>query len=301
MGILEDRPSGRRFTLGARCLVGRHDACDVRVDDARVSSEHASLHWLGDRWELRDLGSRNGTSVGGKRLAPGERVLLPEGGAFALGPTRVFTLVDGSAPRVSAQRARTGEVRGGTEGFLALPDDDRPVASVFEDVHGEWVLEGDDARSVVRDHEPVVVDGETWVLSLPVSHRETMTSTQTPVLEDVTLRLLVSRDEEHVEAIVVHRDRGILLPPRTFHYLLLTLARARHEDTAQPEGERGWMERDDLCRMLAVDALKLNTDICRLRKQLGDIGVRGAPGIVQRRPGSGQVRIGIDRLEIARL
>ena len=59
-------------------------------------------------------------------------------------------------------------------------------------------------------------------------------------------------------------------------------------------------DRDALCRMLGVDPLKLNTDICRLRKQLGELGVRGAPGIVQRRAGSGQVRIGVGRLEIAR-
>jgi hypothetical protein len=301
MGILEDKASGRWVTLGGRCLMGRHAACDLQIADARVSGEHASLHWLGDRWAVRDLGSRNGTFVDDRRLAAGERVALREGAVIALGGPKVaFALVDASAPRVSARRVRTGEVRGGTESFLALPDDDRPLASVFEDGRGEWVIEEDDAARRVRDHEPVSVDGETWILSLPVSHRETMTNAQAPLLEEVTLRLVVSRDEEHVEATIVHQDRLIPLPPRSFHYLLLTLARRRREDSAEDGRERGWVDRDDLCRMLGVDQLKLNTDICRLRKQLGEIGVCGAAGIVQRRAGSGQVRIGIDRIEITR-
>jgi FHA domain len=302
MGILEEKGVGRRFTLGARCLMGRHEACDLQLADARVSSEHASLHWMSDRWELRDLGSRNGTFVGPKRLTPGERVALAEGATLTLGgPARAFTLIDASAPRVSARHARTDRVRGGTEGFLALPDDDQPIASIFEDGRGDWVLEAEDAVRLIRDHEPVVVAGETWVLSLPLSNRATLAMSQTPILEDVTLRLAVSRDEEHVEAAVVHGDHATPLPPRSFHYLLLTLARARLGDLAESPGERGWVDRDEICRMLAIDALKLNTDICRLRKQLGELGVRGAPGIVERRPGSGQVRIGIDRLEIARL
>jgi len=302
MGILMQQASGRFFTLGSRCLVGRHDACDLQLADARISSEHASVHWMGDRWELRDLGSRNGTFCEGKRLQPGARTALIEGATFTLGnQAQTFTLIDASPPQVSARNVRDDRLLAGTEGFLALPGDDAPIASVFEDARGDWVLETEDAVRPVRDHEPVMVAGETWVLSLPVSNRATLASTQSPVLEDVALRLAVSQDEEHVEATLLHHQRCIPLPPRSFHYLLLTLARARLEDTAESVGERGWMERDALCRMLAVDPLKLNTDICRLRKQLDGVGVRGAPGIVQRRPGSAQIRIGIDRIEVVRL
>jgi hypothetical protein len=111
----------------------------------------------------------------------------------------------------------------------------------------------------------------------------------------------VSRDEEHVEVTLLHDGRRIPLAPRTFHYLLLTLGRLRARDAALSPGERGWVERDELCRMLAVDQLKLNTDICRLRKQIAETGVVGGAGIVARRAGSGQLRLGIEKIEIASL
>jgi hypothetical protein len=302
MGILEERSSRRRFTLGARCLVGRHEACDLRIQDPRVSSEHASVHWRGDRWELRDLGSRNGTWVDGRALSPGERATLAQGSVILLGgPGREWVLADAAPPTVAARNARTGEVRVGVGGFLALPDDERPLASVFEDPALRWVLESEDTLRPVRDHEPVSVEGETWVLELPVSSGPTWAGTHDPLLEEIGLRLAVSRDEEHVEVVLLHAARQIPLPPRSYHYLLLTLARLRLGDTADASSERGWVEREDLCRMLAVDALKLNTDICRLRKQLGEAGVRGAAGVVARRAGTGQLRVGVARIEITGL
>ncbi len=302
MGIFEERSSQRRFTLGSRCLVGRHEACDLRIDDRRISSEHASVHWMGDRWELRELGSRNGTWVEGRRLSPGERARLARGAVVALGGAgREWVLTDDAPPNVAARHVRTGAVQVGAGGFLALPDDDAPLASVFEDARGHWMMEVEDATRPVFDHEPVSVGGETWILELPVSGSATWAAGQDPVLESLTLRLRVSRDEEHVEVCLVDEGREIVLPSRSFHYLLLTLARARAGEASDPESERGWVDRDELCRMLAVDVLKLNTDICRLRKQLGEVGIRGAAGVVARRPGSGQLRVGVERIEITAL
>jgi hypothetical protein len=182
-----------------------------------------------------------------------------------------------------------------------LPDDDSPLVSVFEDTSGRWVMESEQGARPVRDHEPVNVAGESWILELPASGGATLAAAQEPVLEDLGVRIAVSRDEEHVEVALLHDGRTIPLEPRSYHYLLLTLARMRTADTASSPAERGWVERDELCRMLAVDALKLNTDICRLRKQLAAAGVHGAAGIVARRPGSAQLRLGIERVEIARL
>jgi len=114
MGIFEEHATRRRFTLGARCLLGRHEACDLRVNDPRVSSEHASLHWVGDHWELRDLGGRNGTWIEGRRLSPGERVALARGAIVALGgPGRAWALVDDAPPVVTARNPLTGSVRVG--------------------------------------------------------------------------------------------------------------------------------------------------------------------------------------------
>ena len=302
MGILEERASGRRVTLGARCLIGRHEACDLRLVDARVSSEHASLHWIGDRWELRDLGSRNGTWLGERRASAGERVGLAEGATLSFGSAgRAWALVDASPPVVSARSASTGATRSGAGQVLLLPDDQAPLLSIFQELDGRWVLESGAELRQVRDHEPVAVADEVWVLSLPSSNGATLSAQGDPVLEDLELHIAVSRDEEDVVVTLKHEGRSIPLAPRSHHYLLLTLGRLRRRDEGSSAGERGWVDREQLCRMLAVDALKLNTDICRLRKQLADAGVQGAAGIIARRPGSGQVRLGIERVEIGSL
>jgi hypothetical protein len=68
-----------------RMLVGRAPNCDCVVPEDCVSRRHAQLWRDGDRWFLRDLGSRNGTRVNGTRVIEaaevraGDRVSL--GGA----------------------------------------------------------------------------------------------------------------------------------------------------------------------------------------------------------------------------
>ena len=70
---------------GTRMLVGRAPNCDCVLPEDCVSRKHAQLWRDGERWLLRDLGSRNGTRVNGVRVIeavevrPGDRVSL--GGA----------------------------------------------------------------------------------------------------------------------------------------------------------------------------------------------------------------------------
>jgi hypothetical protein len=51
-----------------RCLVGRRPPADFLLLNASVSREHAELTRAGE-WQVRDLGSRNGTFLGGQRVA----------------------------------------------------------------------------------------------------------------------------------------------------------------------------------------------------------------------------------------
>jgi pSer/pThr/pTyr-binding forkhead associated (FHA) protein len=88
--------------LRAHALLGRHVNCDIRIDVPKVSAEHACLHWMDDAWELRDLGSRNGTFVEGRRLKPGDRVVIEMGTSFSLSRHAAeFKLVDASGPGCS--------------------------------------------------------------------------------------------------------------------------------------------------------------------------------------------------------
>ena len=66
-------------TVGPVTL-GRSRDCDCILAEPSVSRRHAELRRHGERWLLRDLGSRNGTRVNGVRLldeaevCPGDRV-----------------------------------------------------------------------------------------------------------------------------------------------------------------------------------------------------------------------------------
>jgi len=54
-------------------LVGRDPACGVHLDDDRVSRRHARLTPLGDgRWQLADLGSKNGVTLDGRPVSAAE-------------------------------------------------------------------------------------------------------------------------------------------------------------------------------------------------------------------------------------
>lgn len=68
----------------AAIVIGRAPDCDVRLDEPTVSSRHARLRWEGTQIVVEDLGSANGTWVGGQRVTSarvraGDEVVL--GGA----------------------------------------------------------------------------------------------------------------------------------------------------------------------------------------------------------------------------
>jgi pSer/pThr/pTyr-binding forkhead associated (FHA) protein len=77
---------GLSFALTRESLqVGRDPAADLVLRDQTVSRLHASLDRRGDGWSVTDLGSTNGTSVGGRRLAPQETVALQPGAMVQFG------------------------------------------------------------------------------------------------------------------------------------------------------------------------------------------------------------------------
>jgi two-component system response regulator AtoC len=65
-------------------VVGRDPDVSIRVDDASVSRQHVRLH-LGGLVQVEDLGSANGTRIGGNRLRPHELTPLPPGQVVEIG------------------------------------------------------------------------------------------------------------------------------------------------------------------------------------------------------------------------
>lgn len=81
----------RRFALTPPAtVVGRGREADVRLDDPNISRQHVEFRADGGRWLVNDLGSTNGTRLGGRTLT-GPTELRP-GDVVQLGNT-VLTFV----------------------------------------------------------------------------------------------------------------------------------------------------------------------------------------------------------------
>jgi two-component system response regulator AtoC len=74
-----------------RLVLGRAADAGIRIDDPSVSRAHARLH-VGPELRIEDLGSANGTWVGGTRLSSDAPVLLPVGAAARLGEVTLVVL-----------------------------------------------------------------------------------------------------------------------------------------------------------------------------------------------------------------
>ena len=68
-----------------RITIGRTGNNDIVLDDASVSRFHAWIEHLDEGWALVDAGSRNGSTVGGRKIAPKATAMLTNGLALRIG------------------------------------------------------------------------------------------------------------------------------------------------------------------------------------------------------------------------
>lgn len=79
---LQGPTMGKEFLVGdSRISVGRIDSNQIVIDDPSVSRHHARIQRENDKWVLYDLGSSNGTFVGGRpvqqrELKDGDKVMF---------------------------------------------------------------------------------------------------------------------------------------------------------------------------------------------------------------------------------
>lgn len=79
---------GRSFPIAQNeFMMGRSSKCDLPIEDDLVSRYHCKLVIRGDRAELIDLGSTNGTLLNGRKI---ERAELKEGDQIQVGSTVIL-------------------------------------------------------------------------------------------------------------------------------------------------------------------------------------------------------------------
>ena len=304
MGKLRHRRSRRDHALSSQHLVGRAPRCALQLDSPMASGHHAELRWKDGSWELHDLDSRNGTFLDNEALGKGERHKVAMGSLIAFGdPEDVYELVDDSAPGAWA-RSQAGERQYSQSGTLLLPDPDRPQCFVWQE-GSRWFVEGDNGEfAPAKNGQTLHVGDSQWVLDLPIEVEPTV-QLGAVMLATAILRFKVSRNEEHVELEVVHAAKTLQLPARAYWYTVLTLARARIRDRERPElsaAEQGWLYVDDLvAQQLQIEPTLLYQHICRAKRSLAREGVIDYASLVERRPTSREIRLGVSDIEIVAL
>ncbi|MBX3187792.1 MAG: sigma 54-dependent Fis family transcriptional regulator [Labilithrix sp.] len=120
--IAAGRDAGKSLVLDwnarPRVLVGQSPVCDFVLADPRVSRRHLALSPEGHRVRLTDLGTTNGTRVGGVQMI---EVLLAGGEAIELGDTSLRLVRAGNMPDAPARdRDRFGRVLGRSQEMQRL-------------------------------------------------------------------------------------------------------------------------------------------------------------------------------------
>jgi len=283
------RDDGTLVPLASRTLAGRSPSCALRLEGDRASREHAVIAWTPEgMWSLRDLGSRNGTFADGGRLVPGEVRLLVAGAVLGFGDARDrWVLEDDEPPGMVVIDTASGAATEASGGMVALPSEEEPLVTLYERADGRWVQHFSDRDPLELADECVVsAAGRSYLVFLPVATEGTPIAPDQPSLGDIQLELSPSLDEEVVDIRFRYRGARRELGPREHGYLLLVLARRRLEDAALPASEQGWIDRDELLRMLRTSAAAVDLLVHRARKQLAESGVRGAGGLIEVRRGA---------------
>jgi DNA-binding NtrC family response regulator len=113
-GLIEifsgDRPLLKVIPTRGPLVIGRGDDCTLTIHDTRASRRHVQLSFDGNRWTVRDLGSRNGTFVDGCAIT--STLSVENEALLAVGNTLFLLCADIAALRDGTIEVRDGIVLG---------------------------------------------------------------------------------------------------------------------------------------------------------------------------------------------
>lgn len=310
---------GRTFECETHAFVGRGVLNGVSFDkvdglDREISSMHAAITWntKNQKWEIRDLGSQNGTFVDGRRVEPGEASPIFVGATLVFGRLQV-TMIDDAPPTGHAVCPGSGEVRFCRSGVLLLPDERAPEIAVVRRHQGWYSLpaselarSGEDDTEALEALDPVSevsAGGRTWRIRTPTQRGQTVGRQHR--LDDYTVVLEIRDAGEKINMVLEHGQSVIDLPHRAHCEMLWVLARHRLADVEAklPLPEQGWMTQEQVIKGINSEAKEpiahLNIQIMRARRQLEPHAPEDFMELVQRHPTrTGVLRVGTDRLRI---
>lgn len=300
----------RRFDGSRSCLlmpehlVGRGPQCALRLQAGYVSAQHALIRWDGRSWEIIDRGSRNGTQLNGMPLEPGRAYRLIKEAQILFGHAdERWILTSADEPETMAVALDTGQALVASQGLIALPSSNQPLSTLYLDHDATWKLERESGEvEVVVDGQMIECDGRQFRFCCPSSASATETVSLSPKRSTPTLHFAVSSDEDFVEIELEYAERKVPLGSRSHNYLLLTLARQMLADREAnlPEASCGWMDKEALADGFKTTPQQVDGEVFRIRKHFAQHGLPESISIIERRPRTKQIRIGLTQLCIQR-
>ncbi len=303
MAELRRTDGTRSCLLMTEHLVGRGPQCALRLTAPYVSTQHALVRWDGRAWELLDRGSRNGTQLNGAPVDPGRPYRLTKDAVVTFGHSdERWVLTDAGEPETMAVALDTGQALRGADGWIALPSSKSPEATLFLD-QGAWKLERADGEiEIVVDGQLIECAGRQFRFCCPVSTSATETLSLSMQGAEPALAFVVSSDEDFVELTIEFGERRVALGSRSHNYLLLTLARQilNDRDAGLAEPSCGWVDKEELADGLKITPQQVDGEVFRIRKHFTQHGLSESTTIIERRPRTKQMRLGIAKLRIDR-
>ncbi len=308
MGAVRENTTGRVRLLESDFVIGRasHPYCALSIDEGYVSGHHAEIRWTGQWWELKDLGSTNGTYVDGQRMPAHVGFKMRKGSAIAFGKReQEWEMTDDTGPSVMAVPLGGGDpVMADEDETIALPSTEDPRATLCRNADGSWLLEQPgEPPTHVRHMQTFHAAGRQWRFDCSEDVARTVVVTQTERhlavhVRDTFLVFSVSRNLEYVRLEVHYGHKVHDMGALAQHFLLFTLARRRLADAAEGEQEtaRGWLDQEDIAHDPSMAGSRLHLATHRLRTRFRALGLVDPQNIVERR--LQQIRIGTDHIEI---
>jgi hypothetical protein len=304
MAELRRTDGTRSCLLMSEHLVGRGPQCALRLTGGYVSAQHALIRWDGWAWELLDRGSRNGTQLNGALLEPGRAYRLTKDAVLTFGHAdERWTLVDVGEPQTMAVSLDTGQALLGKQGLIGLPSSKNPECTLYLDQDGAWKLERRDGEiEALADGQVIECGGRKFRFCWPGASAGIETLSLGQGQGEPTLCFAVSSDEDFVELTLEYPERRVPLGSRSHNYLMLTLARQMLADRAAnlAEASCGWMDKDELANGFKTTPQQVDGEVFRIRRHFTQHGLPESTTIIERRPRTKQIRLGIKLLRIER-
>ncbi len=131
----------------AQIIFGKSADTDVRIPSSIVSRRHCSLEITDSAVVLRDLGSKNGTFLNGKKIS--DAVEVSSGDLIKIGQTTFKAIVE-TAPEAEIDKVMDEEIL----------EDDRPAAQLAHDLTTDERAYAEEIEKIKHHHRPDDESGE---------------------------------------------------------------------------------------------------------------------------------------------